>query len=107
LAKERSTIGCATRTHPHAQFIANVVDFGMNIQQAIDAPRIHHQWYPDEIVMEPFSLSPDTRAVLEKMGHKFAEKETYVASTTAIMINEKGVRLGAVDSRADGEAVGY
>jgi gamma-glutamyltranspeptidase/glutathione hydrolase len=89
------------------QSLINVIDHDMNIQEAIDAPRIHHQWYPDEIVAEPFGLSGDTRAVLEKMGHKFAAKEVYIASTTAIMVNEKGVRLGAVDSRADGEAIGY
>jgi len=89
------------------QAVINVIDHDMNIQQALDAPRIHHQWYPDEILTEPFGLSDDTRAVLEKMGHKFAAKPLYVASTTGIMVNEKGVRLGAVDSRADGEAVGY
>jgi gamma-glutamyltranspeptidase/glutathione hydrolase len=89
------------------QSIINVIDHDMNIQQAIDAPRIHHQWYPDEIVMEPYSLSADTRSVLEMMGHKFAAKESYVASTTAIMIDDEGTRLGAVDSRVDGEAVGY
>jgi gamma-glutamyltranspeptidase/glutathione hydrolase len=89
------------------QSIINVIDHNMNIQQAIDAPRIHHQWYPDEIVMEPYSLSADTRSVLEKMGHKFAAKESYVASTTAIMFDDDGTRLGAVDSRAEGEPVGY
>lgn len=87
------------------QPIIDIID--MNIQQAIDAPRIHHQWYPDEIYVEPFGMSDDTRALLEKMGHKFNPRPQHNASTTAIMINEKGVRLGAVDSRADGEPVGY
>lgn len=89
------------------QTIINVIDHDMNIQQAIDAPRIHHQWFPDEIVYEPFGMSSDTRKALEKLGHKFAEKPTYIASATGIMIDEKGVRLGAIDSRSDGEAVGY
>ena len=80
----------------------------MNIQQAIDAPRIHHQWFPDEILYEPFGMSLDTRRVLEKFGHNFAERPTNIASATAIAIEEKtGVRLGAIDSRSDGEAVGY
>jgi gamma-glutamyltranspeptidase/glutathione hydrolase len=89
------------------QTILNVVDHDMNIQQAIDAPRIHQQWFPDEIVFEPFGLSSDTRRSLENLGQKFSEKPSYIASATAIMIDEKGVRLGAVDSRADGEAIGY
>lgn len=89
------------------QSVINVIDHDMNIQQALDAPRIHHQWYPDEIYWENFGLSADTRGVLEKMGHKFRSEPLALASTTAIMVNEKGVRLGAVDARADGEAVGY
>ncbi len=89
------------------QIVVNVIDHDMNIQQAVDAPRIHQQWFPDEIVFEPFGLSSDTRRALETLGQKFADKPAYIASATAIMIDEKGVRLGAVDSRADGEAIGY
>ncbi|MDQ3180045.1 MAG: gamma-glutamyltransferase, partial [Acidobacteriota bacterium] len=89
------------------QSIINVIDHDMNIQQAIDAPRIHHQWFPDEILFEPFGMSSDTRKALEKLGHIFADKPTNIASATGIMIDEKGVRLGAIDSRSDGEAVGY
>ncbi len=89
------------------QSVINVIDHEMNIQQAIDAPRIHHQWYPDEIYWENFGMSNDTRGVLEKMGHIFRSDPLTLASTTAIMVDEKGVRLGAVDARADGEAVGY
>jgi gamma-glutamyltranspeptidase / glutathione hydrolase len=89
------------------QCVINVIDHDMNIQAAIDAPRIHHQWFPDEIVFEPFGLSPDTRKLLENMGHKFVARPTNIASATGIMIDEKGVRLGAIDSRSDGEAIGY
>ncbi len=88
------------------QAVVNVIDHDMNIQQAIDAPRIHHQWFPDEILSEPFGMSSDTQKTLEKLGHKFS-KPGYIASMTAIMIDEKGVRLGAIDSRSDGEAIGY
>jgi gamma-glutamyltranspeptidase/glutathione hydrolase len=88
------------------QAVINVIDHDMNIQQAIDAPRIHHQWFPDEILFEPFGMSSDTQSALEKFGHKFGEPVP-IASMTGIMIDEKGVRLGAIDSRADGEAVGY
>jgi gamma-glutamyltranspeptidase / glutathione hydrolase len=84
-----------------------MIDHDMNIQAALDAPRIHHQWFPDEILSEPFGMSPDTRKILENMGHKFAAKPGFIASATGIAIGEKGVRLGAIDSRSDGEAIGY
>ena len=89
------------------QSTINMIDHEMNIQQAIDAPRIHHQWFPDEILYEPFGMSPDTLRVLEKLGHNFAEKPLYIASATGIAIDDEGVRLGAIDSRSDGEAIGY
>jgi gamma-glutamyltranspeptidase/glutathione hydrolase len=57
------------------QTILNVVDFQMNIQEAVDAPRIHHQWLPDVTSTERFALSPDTRRVLESMGHRFENSE--------------------------------
>ena len=89
------------------QTVTNVIDFGMNIQQAIDAPRIHQQWLPDEIVYEPFGMSPDTLNIMLSYGHKFAARPSNVASATGIMIDNEGVRLGAIDSRSDGEAIGY
>jgi gamma-glutamyltranspeptidase/glutathione hydrolase len=89
------------------QTVINVIDHDMDIQQAIDAPRIHHQWFPDEILFEPYGMSPDTQNILTGYGHKFASRPGYVAQATGIMIDNKGTRLGAVDSRGDGEAVGY
>ena len=89
------------------QSVINVIDFGMDIQAAIDAPRIHHQWLPDEILYEPFGFSPDTLNILTGYGHKFVDKPGNVASATGVMVDAKGVRLGAIDSRSDGEAVGY
>jgi gamma-glutamyltranspeptidase / glutathione hydrolase len=88
--------------------ITNVVDYGMDIQQAIDAPRIHHQWLPDELVFEPYGLSGDTQTVLSARGHKLA-KPRYLGDAEGIMIEEKtGMRLGATDPRrSDGLAVGY
>jgi gamma-glutamyltranspeptidase/glutathione hydrolase len=88
--------------------ITNVVDYGMNIQQAIDAPRIHHQWLPDEFVFEPYGLSGDTQRALSLRGHKL-DKPRYLGDAEGIMIEEKtGVRLGATDPRrSDGLAVGY
>ncbi len=90
------------------QTVINMIDHDMNIQQAIDAPRIHHQWLPDEVFYEPFGLSQDTVKALESRGHKLTAKPAYIASATGIEIEKKtGVRLGAIDSRSDGEAVGY
>ena len=89
------------------QTVINAIDHEMNIQAAIDQPRLHQQWLPDEIIFEPYGLSVDTRRALEKLGHKFAAKPAFVASATGIMINETGVKFGAVDSRSDGAAVGY
>jgi gamma-glutamyltranspeptidase/glutathione hydrolase len=88
--------------------ITNVIDYEMNIQQAIDFPRIHHQWLPDELVGEPFGLSGDTQKALTARGHKLA-KLRYLGDAEGIMIEEKtGVRLGATDPRrSDGLAIGY
>jgi len=88
--------------------ITNVIDYEMNIQQAIDFPRIHHQWLPDELVGEPFGLSGDTQRALTSRGHTLA-KLRYLGDAEGIMIEEKtGIRLGATDPRrSDGQAVGY
>ena len=89
------------------QSVINVIDFGMDIQAAIDAPRVHHQWLPDELLYEPFGFSPDTLNILTSYGHKFTDRPGNVASATGVMVDAKGVRLGAIDSRSDGEALGY
>ncbi len=55
--------------------ILNVTDYGMDAQEAVDAPRLHHQWLPDVLYAEPFALSPDTRALLEQMGYHIREQK--------------------------------
>jgi gamma-glutamyltranspeptidase / glutathione hydrolase len=90
------------------QVVVNVIDYGMDIQQAIDEPRVHHQWLPDEIYWEEFGLSRDTRDALEKMGHIFREKPASLGDAQGIMIvPETGVRLGASDPRLGGVPVGW
>jgi gamma-glutamyltranspeptidase/glutathione hydrolase len=90
------------------QVIINIIDHGMNVQQAVDYPRVHHQWMPDEIRHEPFGLSPDTINKLKEMGHKFQESPRSMGDAQAVMIEDKtGVRLGGSDSRLDGRSVGY
>ena len=107
---EADGIGSGGTTIPNTvlEVITNVIDHGMNLQEAIDAPRIHHQWLPDEIYDEPIGVSADTRRALEARGHKFRVKRDYLSDAQGIMIEEKtNVRLGASDARQDGAAVGY
>ncbi len=100
------------------QVIINVIDYDMNIQQAIDAPRFHHQWMPDEIRYEPLGLNADTRKELERRGHIFPKRSggsgtteetaSYIGDAHGIMLDAKsGMRLGAADSRRGGAAIGY
>jgi gamma-glutamyltranspeptidase/glutathione hydrolase len=98
--------------------IVNVVDHGMNIQEAIDAPRIHHQWLPDTVYVEPFGLSPDTEKLLAGMGYRLDVADATWGQAAGILVGGKslaeiekggGARYnGAIDSRAaSGEAIGY
>jgi gamma-glutamyltranspeptidase/glutathione hydrolase len=89
------------------QTVINVIDHGMDIQEAIDHPRIHHQWLPDTLLYEPHGLSADTMKILQSYGHVFNANPGNIASATGIMIDEKGIRIGAIDPRSDGEAIGY
>ena len=89
------------------QVILNVIDFGMNIQEAVDSPRIHHQWYPDQIFFERRGLPRDVIENLEKRGHKLVERDGYQGEVQAILIDENGVKYGAVDPRGYGLAMGY
>jgi len=62
------------------QTILNVLDHGMTPGEAVDAPRIHHQWLPDVVYAEPFALSPDTQAKLRDMGYKIVEQVPWGAA---------------------------
>ena len=88
--------------------ILNVVDFEMNAQEAIDAPRFHHQWLPDELRYERRGLSPDTVALLEARGHALVARTSQGAAHAIIFDAEADVLEGAADPRrADAAAVGY
>jgi gamma-glutamyltranspeptidase/glutathione hydrolase len=87
--------------------ILNVVDFGMNIQEAVDAPRFHHQWLPDRINYERHGLSPDTTALLESRGHALREVGGQGVAEAILNNAENGLLEAALDGRAaDGGAVG-
>ncbi|AEG55935.1 gamma-glutamyltransferase [Sinorhizobium meliloti] len=100
--------------------IINVIDHGMNIQEAVDAPRVHHQWLPDKVFMEPYALSPDTRKLLSAMGHDVQVDENWMiwGQAAGILVGGENVAEieagggarynGAVDSRIGaGAARGY
>jgi gamma-glutamyltranspeptidase/glutathione hydrolase len=89
------------------QVILNVIDFGMNIQEAVDAPRIHHQWYPDVVYYEKRGLPLDVIENLGKRGHKLVERRGFQGEVQAILIDENGVKYGAADPRGYGFAMGY
>ena len=96
--------------------IINVIDYDMNIQEAVDATRFHQQWLPETTNLEPFAVSPDTRKILEAMGHKFsgAQPANHVA---AILVGAPSLAgkpvgnnryYGANDPRRNtGLALGY
>ncbi len=89
------------------QTLLNVVDFGMSIQEAVDAPRIHHQWMPDRLVLERIGFPDDVVQALRSRGHA-VEVRGLIGDCQAIMIDPKtGTRLGASDPRMDGKAAGY
>jgi gamma-glutamyltranspeptidase/glutathione hydrolase len=90
------------------EVVLNVVDFGMNVQQAIDAPRFHHQWLPDRIRFEPFGLSPDTQALLRQRGHALEEGASQGAAEGILVNAAEGLLEGGCDRRApDGAATGH
>ena len=100
--------GGTTITNTVLQVITGVLDHGMSLQAAIDAPHVHHQWQPDEIQDEPLGLSADTRRALEARGHRFAPAPRNMSDLQGVMIEEKTrMRLGGSDARHDGAAVGY
>ncbi len=88
--------------------ILNVIDFRMNIQQAVDAPRIHHQWLPDEVMAEKDYLNPDSKQKLEAMGYHFHEVAAWGADEAILVEPGKGMIEGANDKRRPGGlAAGY
>lgn len=60
--------------------VLNILDYDMTPQEAVDAPRLHHQWLPDEILIEPFALSSDTQALLQRMGYRIREQRRWGAA---------------------------
>jgi gamma-glutamyltranspeptidase/glutathione hydrolase len=88
------------------QIIVNVIDFGMNIQEAVDAGRFHNQWLPEQTSFEKNSIDSLTVIKLIGMGHTFNER-TAMGSVNAIMILGNNKKAGGADKRGNNTACGY
>ena len=89
------------------QVFLNVVEFGMNIQQAVAAPRFHHQWMPDLLYYEPFTFNNPTRERLEWFGHNLNPRRFYTGQANCILVNENGGIETGADPRGMNFASGF
>ncbi|MDM1522586.1 gamma-glutamyltransferase [Empedobacter sp. 225-1] len=88
------------------QAIVNVVDFGMTMQEAVAAPRFHHQWLPDQIDYEPNAISENVRESLKQKGYVLKERQPY-GRVDGILVNTDGTYQAGADPRGDDKAIGY
>ncbi len=89
------------------QVVLNVIDHGMPLQEAVDAPRFHHQWLPDRLFHESRGLVEDVRRGLEARGHRVVERDGDVGNVNAIGLAPDGAWLGAADPRREGAVAGH
>ncbi len=91
-----------------AQAIINVIDFGMDVRYAVDAPRIHHQLLPDEIQYEKNGIDDRTVSLLQGFRHSLSHKQYYFGDVQMIVRAPDGTLYGASDPRSEGgRAIGY
>ena len=88
------------------QTILNVLEFNMNMQEAVSAPRFHSQWLPDEVMAERDAFSDGIREKLSGMGHNITFRDE-IGRVDAIRITPEGKREGGADPRGDDTALGY
>ena len=87
------------------QTIVNLVDFNLSLEDAINYPKFHHQWLPDEVSIEK-TFNPSTKAGLEKMGYRIKERGN-IGRTEGIVIGPTGKRITVADKRGDDAVAGY
>ena len=90
------------------QTILNVHEFNMTMQDAVNAPRFHHQWLPDEIRMEPNLFDTSTINNLKKLGYSVNEKDSpVIGKVDGILVLDDNTYEGGADYRGDDTAVGF
>ncbi|SOD17986.1 gamma-glutamyltranspeptidase / glutathione hydrolase [Pedobacter xixiisoli] len=88
------------------QTIVNVIDFGMDMQQAVNAKKFHHQWLPDRVDIEPNALNPEAQQKLEAKGYTFYKRNS-IGRVDAILVTKKGIYQTGADPRGDDTAGGW
>lgn len=101
------TPGGSTIITTVAQVFLNVAEFGMSMQQAVSAPRIHHQWMPDHISFDAFGIRKADQLSLEAKGHTVKERRGTAGRADCIYIDSHGKLYGGADPRGDDYVAGY
>lgn len=87
--------------------LTGVIDYGLNVQQAVDRPRFHHQWLPDTLYLEIGGFAPETIRALKQRGHTIREESPWSDAQAVLIDPTAGERLGGGDSRGSARPVGY